>query len=125
MIALQILVLYLTKNYILFLIIKIIFRLLENVILSIIVNKLYEYLKEPSDDLSKEDKQSILYKRKNAESNGSAFFRFQKEIYIIFHQLNLKLSNERDLLRDDVRVLCDHLQLPFFHGNHVCLLSFC
>ena len=42
----QLLILYLTKNYYLYLIIKIVMRMLENIIITIIANKKYSYLKE-------------------------------------------------------------------------------
>lgn len=42
----QILILYTTKNYILYLIIKILCRLFENIVINIVVNKRYAYLKE-------------------------------------------------------------------------------
>ena len=44
--VLQIIILVFTKNYYLYLIIKIIFRLLENIVLNLIVNIKYTYLKE-------------------------------------------------------------------------------
>lgn len=43
---LQLVILYYTKDYYIYLIIKIIMRILENLILSIIVNKKYNYLKD-------------------------------------------------------------------------------
>lgn len=64
MIIIQIIILMNLKNYILFLVIKIIFRLLENATLSIIVNKNYPYLKEKNDNLTKEDKDNIFKKIK-------------------------------------------------------------
>lgn len=42
----QIIILFFTKNYFYYLIIKIVMRLLENIILSVIANKLYEFLLE-------------------------------------------------------------------------------
>ena len=50
----QLIVLYITKNYYLYLIIKIICRILENLIITMIANKLYSYLKEK--DVKKLDK---------------------------------------------------------------------
>ena len=44
--ALQLLILYLTKDYYLYLIIKIIMRILENIAITLIANKKYSYLKE-------------------------------------------------------------------------------
>ena len=42
----QLFILYLTKNYYLYLIIKIVMRILENIVITIIANKKYSYLKE-------------------------------------------------------------------------------
>ncbi|HIT87716.1 MAG TPA: hypothetical protein IAB62_08305 [Candidatus Coprocola pullicola] len=64
MIILQIAILVVTQNYILFLIVKIIFRLLENIILSVIVDKKYRYLKGPAEKMKKEEKQNIFTKVK-------------------------------------------------------------
>lgn len=44
--SMQLLVLYITKNYYLYLIVKIMFRILENVIISIIADKKYPYLRQ-------------------------------------------------------------------------------
>ncbi|MCI8671584.1 MAG: polysaccharide transporter [Bacilli bacterium] len=60
----EIIILIATKNYYLYLIIKIIMRLLENIILSIIANKLYSYLKNNSEELDKETKKDIFKKVK-------------------------------------------------------------
>ncbi len=61
----QLLVLYFTKNYYLYLIIKIIFRILENVIISIIVNKQYEYINDNNnEELDEEIKNDIFTKIK-------------------------------------------------------------
>lgn len=55
----QIIILMIFKNYILYLIIKIIFRILENIIISIIANKKYSYITEKNnqdiDKLTLED----------------------------------------------------------------------
>lgn len=64
MIIFQIIVLIFSENYILFLIIKIMFRLLENIILSLIVNKNYSYLKDDCENVTKEDKKNIFQKIK-------------------------------------------------------------
>lgn len=57
--SLQILILLTTKNYYLYLILKIIFRILENLIITFIVNKLYPFLKErienKIDEFTKKD----------------------------------------------------------------------
>lgn len=58
--ALQIIILIETKNYILYLFIKIIFRILENVVITIITNKKYPYIKDKEvKPLSKHTKKSI------------------------------------------------------------------
>lgn len=64
MIAIQIAVLLLTNNYILFLAVKITFRILENLILSFIVDKKYAFLKEKATEIRKEDKDNIFVKVK-------------------------------------------------------------
>lgn len=64
MIIFQVLVLFLTGNYILFLVIKIFFRIAENLILSAIVDRDYPYLKGPASVLKKEDRDSIFTKVK-------------------------------------------------------------
>lgn len=61
--TLQILVLILTKNFYLYLIIKIVARLFENIIITIKANKLYSYL-NPTGKLDKETKQDIIKKVK-------------------------------------------------------------
>ncbi len=64
MVGFQIGILLLTKNYVLFLVIRIFFRVLENVILSLIVDKQYPYLKGPADKIQPADKQDIFTKIK-------------------------------------------------------------
>ena len=56
----QILILYTTSNYILFLIDKVIFRLLENILINIYVNKSYPYVNEKAVDLPKKEKKDVL-----------------------------------------------------------------
>lgn len=61
----QLLLLYLTKNYYLYLIVKVIFRLLENVVITIIANNKYSYLKDKNTKkLNSEIKQDIISKVK-------------------------------------------------------------
>ena len=61
----QLIFLYLTHNYYLYLIIKIIMRLLENVVISLYVNRKYEYLKEnDSTSLDKKTEKDIFQKIK-------------------------------------------------------------
>lgn len=63
--TLQIAILILTKNYIAYLSIKIIFRILENVVITIIANKMYPYIKEKNvAKIDKETQQSIIKKVK-------------------------------------------------------------
>lgn len=58
--ALQIAILLITKNFYLYLILKIVFRVLENIVITLIVNKQYNYLKENNiNKLEKNDIKSI------------------------------------------------------------------
>lgn len=59
---LQIAILILTKNYYLYLGIKIVLRLLENVVLSIIATKLYPYLNNNKEELDEVTKKDIFQK---------------------------------------------------------------
>jgi len=77
---LQILILYITKNYYLYLIIKIICILLENIIINIKANKLYPYLleknikpikKEIKDNIINRVKALIIHKTSGAVTNGT------------------------------------------------------
>ena len=77
----QIIILMITKNYYLYLSIKILFRVVENVIINIIANRLYPYLK---DDQVKPLEQSI-----------------QKDIFkkikaLFFHQIGSFVINGTD-----------------------------
>lgn len=60
----QICVLITTKNYILYLLIKIICRILENIVINMYVNKKYKYLQNTSDDLDDLTKDNITSKVK-------------------------------------------------------------
>ena len=60
--GLQILFLYLTHNYCVFLIIKLVCRILENVLVNIIANKKYPYIKEKEDDIIKNIKALFFHK---------------------------------------------------------------
>lgn len=65
MTTLQITFLLVTKKYVLYLLVKITFRLLENIVITIVANKKYSYVKEKDiEELSKEDKDSIFKKVK-------------------------------------------------------------
>lgn len=55
----QIIFLLITKNYIIFLCIKLIYRLIENCIINLYVNKNYSYIKEKATDISKENKKDV------------------------------------------------------------------
>lgn len=77
---LQILILLITKNYYLYLIIKIICILLENIIINIKANKLYPYLleknikpikKEIKDNIINRVKALIIHKTSGAVTNGT------------------------------------------------------
>ena len=60
----QILLLLLFKSYIIFLIVKLVFRFLENIIINIYVNKHYPYVKESAKDIEKNEKKDILIRVK-------------------------------------------------------------
>lgn len=61
----QILILLLTKNYIAYLVIKIIFRILENIVITMIANKMYPYIKEKATTkIDQKTKSSIIQKVK-------------------------------------------------------------
>lgn len=61
--ALQIAILLLTGNYYLYLIIKIVMRLIENIVLTIITNKMYTYLKGKSAAALDAATKSDIYKK--------------------------------------------------------------
>lgn len=71
----QILVLIFIKNYTLFLIVKILFRVLENVIINLYVNKNYTYIKENAKELSIEEKNDVFSRIK--------FIFFQQISFVI------------------------------------------
>lgn len=56
----QIIVLLLFKNYILYLLAKIVFRILENIILNVYVNKHYPFIKEKPTPITKEERKDIF-----------------------------------------------------------------
>lgn len=56
----QIIVLVLFKDYIIYLSVKIIYRILENLILNIYVNKHYPYIKEKTTPITKEERKDIF-----------------------------------------------------------------
>ena len=59
--TLQIIFLFATKNYLTFLIIKLLSRILENIVISYIANKLYPFIKEKNvEELEKETKSDII-----------------------------------------------------------------
>lgn len=61
----QLLVLYLTKNYYLYIVMKIICQIIENIILNLIVNKQYPYLRKSTNDkISKETEKNIFQRIK-------------------------------------------------------------
>ncbi len=57
-------ILFLTKNYILYLIIKCLCRFLENFVIALVANKKYPYIKEKADKLDKKIYKSIIQKVK-------------------------------------------------------------
>lgn len=56
----QIVVLYIFKNYMYFLIIKLFYRLLENIVLNIYVNKKYPYVQEKANKISKFERRDFF-----------------------------------------------------------------
>ncbi len=62
--SIEITVLLLTKNYYLYLVIKIIMRILENVAITLLANKLYPYLKNNNEKLDDDTKKGIFKKVK-------------------------------------------------------------
>ena len=59
--TLQVIILITTKNYIMYLIIKIIFRILENIVITIIANRMYPYINEKNvKHIDKETKDGII-----------------------------------------------------------------
>ena len=56
----QILIIWFTRNYLYFLIIKLIYRLLENIVINVYVNKHYSYIKEKAVPLSHSERQDIM-----------------------------------------------------------------
>lgn len=59
-VAIQIVLLYLTHNYILFLVVQITCTLINNIIASITANKLYPFLKEKAQPLDKKESKDIF-----------------------------------------------------------------
>ena len=55
----QIIILYLTKNFYYFLEIKLVYRLLENIIINVYVDKKYPYIKEKANKISKNEKKDF------------------------------------------------------------------
>lgn len=60
----QIAFLYITKNYLVFIVVKIIFRLLENLVINFYVNKKYPFINEPAKEISKEEKSDVFQRIK-------------------------------------------------------------
>lgn len=78
---LQILLLYLTKNYYIYLIIKIICQILENIINGIIASKIYPFLKEKTSEKLDEETKKDVYKKVKA---------------LIFHKIGTVFVNGTD-----------------------------
>lgn len=77
----QLSVLFLTKNYYIYLTLKIVVQILENITLYLAANKLYPYLKESNSyKLSKQDEKNI----------------FQKVKALFFHQIGTIIVNGTD-----------------------------
>lgn len=60
----EILILLSTKNYYLYLIMKIVMRVIENIAITILANKLYPFLKNNKEEIDKKTKKDILKKVK-------------------------------------------------------------
>jgi O-antigen/teichoic acid export membrane protein len=72
---LQVVILICTQNYILYLIIKIVFRILENIVITFIANKMYPYIKEKNvEEIEKETKFGIIKKVKGLVFHKVASF---------------------------------------------------
>ena len=84
--VLQLLVLYLFKNYYIYLLLKIVCQLLENIILNVIANKMYPYLKD--NDASKLDKKT----EKSIFKKIKALFFHKVGSYIVLGTDNLIIS---------------------------------
>lgn len=104
-------VLIYTKNYILYLIIRCVFRMLENIVLSIVANKLYPYIKEKAAKLEVELYQDIKTKVKGlffhkigsyivlgtdniiiSKFLGNIMVAFYSNYYMIINALSMLLS---------------------------------
>ena len=73
--ALQMLVLFLTKNYYLYLLVRLTFRILQNVALNTIAGKMFPYIKEPNPPaLSKTIRKDIAKKVKGLIYHKVAYF---------------------------------------------------
>lgn len=55
----QILIIYFTKNYLYFLLVKLLYRLCENIIINIYVNRNYSYVKENATEINSNEKKDI------------------------------------------------------------------
>lgn len=75
----QIVIIYATRNYIAYLMVGVVFTIINNLIISHQANKLYPYIKEPNEPLSKADRRGIfdnmgsifLYKLSSVMINGT------------------------------------------------------
>lgn len=56
----QIILLYFAKNYVLFLSVKLVFRVMENLVINIYVDKKYGFINEKSKDISEDERKDIL-----------------------------------------------------------------
>ena len=90
---LQIIMLYLTKNYYLYLIIKILCQLIENIIISIIANNRYSYLK--SKNIKKQDKKI----KKDILKRISALSLHQISYFIINGTDNIIISHYLGIIK--------------------------
>ena len=73
--VIQIAVLIISKNYYLYVFLRVIFRIIENIIITNIANKKYPYIKERNaDDLDKDIKKDIIQKVKGSIFHSSGAF---------------------------------------------------
>lgn len=61
----QILILMIMKNYVVYLVVKVLYRILENVVINIIVNKKYPFIKQKSKNIEKEEIKDIVQRVKS------------------------------------------------------------
>lgn len=101
----QIIVLIITKNYYLYLLIKIIFRVIENMIINIIANKMYPYLKDNQVKPLKKSIQKDIFKKIKA---------------LFFHQIGSFVINGTDNI-----IISKYLGIAFvgLYSNYYMIIN--